>query len=531
MGIHRTSLVAVLAVVAACGQSPSPTQASPAAKPAPVAKQPAPQRAPARRSADPAPVPFRAALPVPEIKTSALAAALGRQGKGLRASVGVYDAATGARLYESGGETMRRPASVMKVATTAAAMLALGPTHELATEVFATREPDEQGVVAGDLVVRGEGDPGINNRAGPGAAEAALQVMAKAVHAKVKHVDGDLVMDDTAFAGPMRHPGWNWDDGEWAWYMAPVSSLLLTDACVEMSVLPGDGEGAAGVVRMDPETGAVRFVDKVVTAAAGQKKTNVVLGRSDGAGTISVTGNVPKGSKGYSFDAACVDPPTHLGDVFLRVLREEGVEITGKVVVRRGPGTGVGDDSIVSGDPASLVPLARHATTVGDVVRIANKHSQNLYAELLLRAVARAKGGEGSFDGGCRAARMVLGFDDGDATFHQVDGSGLARENQTTVGALGKILVTMYGSPCARDFIASMPEPGDADGTLRKRMDSPKFQGHVFAKTGTLRDTSSLAGYVRSQSGKTFAFVVLCEGEVGRSRELQDDVVEALVDQ
>jgi D-alanyl-D-alanine carboxypeptidase/D-alanyl-D-alanine-endopeptidase (penicillin-binding protein 4) len=347
----------------------------------------------------------------------------------------------------------------------------------------------------------------------------------------VRRVSGDLVMDDTAFAGPMRHPGWNWDDGEWAWYMAPVSSLLLTDACVEVSVLPGDSEGSPGVVRLDPATGAVRFVDNVVTAAAGQKKTNVVLGRSDGAGTIPVNGSVPKGSKGYSFDAACVDPAAHLGDVFLRVLRAEGVEVAGKVVVLRGPASQSSSERIVSADTAELVPLARHATSVLDVVRIANKHSQNLYAEILLRAVARAKGGEGSFDGGCRAARMVLGFGDGDATFRQVDGSGLARENQTTVGALGKILVAMYSAPMARDFIASMPEPGDPDGTLRRRMEAPKFAGRVFAKTGTLRDTSSLAGYVRSQSGRTFAFVVLCEGDIGRGRDLQDDVVEALVDQ
>jgi serine-type D-Ala-D-Ala carboxypeptidase/endopeptidase (penicillin-binding protein 4) len=524
VGMTRRSLVAVLAVLAACGPAPV-ARPAPGGRPArPVAVR----RSSVRHNDEPEPAAPTA--PVPEIRTGGLEAALGRQSKGLRASVGVYDAVTGTRLYESGGDTPRRPASVMKVATTAAAMLALGPTAELSTEVLATSAPDAEGAVAGDLVVRGDGDPGINNRAGPGAAEAALHEMAKAVRAKVSRVSGDLVMDDTAFAGPMRHPGWNWDDGEWAWYMAPVSSLLLTDACVEVSVLPGDSEGAPGVVRMDPVTGAVRFVDKVVTAAAGQKKTNVVLGRSDGAGTIPVTGSVPKGSKGYSFDAACVDPAAHLGDVFLRVLRAEGVEVAGKVVVLHGPGPSSAD-RMVSADTSNLVPLARHATSVLDVVRIANKHSQNLYAELLLRAVARAKGGEGSFDGGCRAARMVLGFDDADVTFRQVDGSGLARENQTTVGALGKILVTMYGSPMARDYIASMPEPGDADGTLRRRMESPKFTGRVFAKTGTLRDTSALAGYVRAQSGRTFAFVVLCEGDVGRSRDLQDDVVEALVDQ
>ncbi len=452
-----------------------------------------------------------------------------KQGKALRVSVGVWDARTGEVLHESSGATTRRPASVMKIATTAAAMLTLGPKAEFVTEVFATSEPDD-GVVAGDLLVRGTGDPGINNRAAPGTAETILRDMAKAVRAAgVTRVRGNLVLDDTAFTGPMRHPGWEWDDGEWAWFKAPVSSILLTDACVELAVLPGASEGAAAILRSDPATQAVRFIDKVVTAPSSQKKTNVVLGRSDGAGTIAVTGSVPAGSQGYRFEAACVDPAEHFGDVFLRVLKENGVVVDGKPVVVRNPGTSTAGPRIVSADPSDLVKLARHATPVLDVVRVANKHSQNLYAEILLRAVGRASGDDGSFEGGCRAARKALGFDPSDASFVQVDGSGLARENQATPAAIGKILVKMYGSPSGRDFIASLPAAGEADATLRKRLEGAKYEGRVFAKTGTLRDTSSLAGYVRGKGGRTFAFVVLCEGEVGRARELQDDVVEALV--
>lgn len=473
--------------------------------------------------------PGSGAVAADSLSSRVSAAVAAKQGKSLRVSVGVWDARTGEVLHETNGATPRRPASVMKIATTAAAMLTLGPRAELATEVFATSEPDG-GVVAGDLVVRGSGDPGIGNRAGPGTAESILRELANSVRAAgVARVRGNLVLDDTAFTGPMRHPGWEWDDGEWAWFKAPVSSILLTDACVEVAVLPGAFEGAPAVVRTDPSTQAVRFVNKVVTAPSSQKKTNVVLGRSDGAGTIPVTGNVPAGSQGYHFEAACVDPAEHFGDVFLRVLRERGVEVDGRPVVVRNPGSSSAGPRVVSADPSALVKLARHATPVLDVVRIANKHSQNLYAEILLRAVARASGEDASFDGGCRAARKALGFAPGDATFLQVDGSGLARENQATPAAIGKILVKMYGASSARDFIASLPAPGEADGTLRRRLEGARFDGRVFAKTGTLRDTSSLAGYVRGQGGRTFAFVVLCEGEVGRARELQDDVVEALV--
>ncbi len=522
MSMHRRAFVAsVLLVLAACGCSEGAAQDSGATAPPPVAPAPAPK-------------PVSPPVPAVPIATTKLAAAVvTRQSKSLRTSVGVYDATTGDTLYEANGDSPRRPASVMKVATTAAALLALGPKAELATEVCATAKPDAEGTVAGDLVVQGGGDPGINNRDGfgkgtkPGQAEATLREMAKAVRAAgVRKVTGGLQLDDSAFTGALRHPGWDWGDGEWAWFKAPVSSILLTDACVELTVLPGPSVGAPAALSTDPPTSAVRFVDKVVTAAAGSKKTNVVLGRSDGAGTIPVTGDVPAKFAGYRFEAACVDPSEHFGDVFLRVLREEGVEVAGRATVLRMPA-----ESTASRDAAPLVRLTRHATSVLDVVRVANKHSQNLYAELLLRATGRAVAGDGSFEGGCAAARSALGFAPGDATFKQVDGSGLARENQVTVGAMGKILVKMFDSPVARDFIASLPGAAEPESTLRKRFGAAKYDGRIFAKTGTLRDTSSLAGYVRAQSGRTYAFVVLCEGDIGRARELQDDVVEALVGQ
>src|SRR6185295_19175892 len=281
MSMLRTSFLVVPLLLAACARAPDAAPAVPVA--APVAPAPAPK-------------PVSPPPPAAPIATSKIAAAVvTRQSKAMRASVGVYDAATGDALYEANGAALRRPASVMKVATTSAALLALGPNAELATEVFATARPDPDGRVDGDLVVKGGGDPGINNRDGygrgtsPGQAEATLHAMAKAVRAAgVRKVTGGVQLDDSAFVGAMRAPGWEWSDGQWAWYMAPVSSLMVTDACVELTVGPGAAVGDAAALATDPPTSAVRFVNKVTTASAGSKKTNVVLGRSDGAGTIPV---------------------------------------------------------------------------------------------------------------------------------------------------------------------------------------------------------------------------------------------------
>ena len=110
-----------------------------------------------------------------------------------------------------------------------------------------------------------------------------------------------------------------------------------------------------------------------------------------------------------------------------------------------------------------------------------------------------------------------------------VDGSGLSRENQVTAESIGRILLRMYGTPHRLAFMRSLAVGGDPQGTLRQRFRDARFEGRVLAKTGTLNDTSALAGYVRSDDGRVFVFAVLCEGEVARSRRLQDAVVSALV--
>ncbi len=449
-----------------------------------------------------------------------------RTPKGVRLSAAVWDATTGERLHATNASTPRRPASVLKIATTAAAMLALGPAHELATEVVAPSSPDSAGRLVGPLVVRGGGDPGISNRNDPTGAERALREMAKSVLASgIRRVEGDLVLDDTAFQGPLRPPGWGWKPGEYASYMAPVTALTLTDGCLELTVLPGEREGAAAALRTNPTTTAVTLVNRVTTVA-DRKRHVLSYARQDDEGRLPVVGAIWQKSTGFEDCVACVDPAELFGDVFLRLLREEGVEVTGSAVVVRSPVGAAGSPTVRSVTGGEVV--ARHATTVHETVRITNTRSQNLYAELLLRALGRASG-DGSCEGGCSAVRKALGFAEDDATFLQVDGCGLSRESSVTVDAIGGILLRMYRSPHGREFVGSLARGGDPEGTLRTRFRDQRFRDRVFAKTGTLRDTSALAGYVRGESGRTYAFVILCEGDPGGSRAVQDAVVAALV--
>ena len=442
--------------------------------------------------------------------------------RSFRYSVGVWDAASGDEIFSQNADTMRRTASSMKLATTGAALLALGADHEMYLEIRAARAP-EGGVLRGNLMVEGTGDPGLSEHLSEGGAAKALTTLAQAVRAAgVARVEGDLVLDASAFPGPERHPGWNRKPDQYNWYMAPVTALTVNDACIDLTALPGADVGDRAHVDLYPPGAQAPFVNTLGTTTAKDKHM-VVLLAPDAEGRIRLRGDVLRGSQGVTVSVACVDPPELLGDVLRHALAEVGVTISGELRILRGAPAAPWPRSA---DRSGIV-LARHASTLAEVIAVTNRRSHNLYAELILRNLGMQLEQDGTFAGGCRAVRSIL---DLGADFEQEDGSGLSRGNRATVGAIGSVLLRMYASQDRSTFLTSLARGGDPQGTLRSRFRDPRFEGRVLAKTGTLRDTKALAGYVKAKSGRVIAFAILCEGATGRAGKLQDAVVAALVD-
>ncbi len=440
-------------------------------------------------------------------------------------SVGVWDAESGERLAEHNVHTPRRTASVMKLATTLVALAVLGPSYELATEVRVAAPP-RAGVVEGDLVVRGGGDPGFADHLSEGGAEAEIGRLAdQVVTAGVRRVEGDLVLDSSAFAPPARHPDWGYENGSWEWWRAPVTALTINDACFDMDVHPGGSVGSLARLRVSPASELATFQNRLVTTAS-KRDHSIDFGRRASDGRIPARGKVWTGSTGYAVSIACVDPPALFGELFRRALVARGVEIEGASRVVRGVPT-LPPKRRATESMQHVV--ARHGETVADVVAITNTRSHNLYAELLLRAIGAEIDGDGSFSGGAAVVRRTLGVEPGDVSFTQADGSGLSRANRASPAAIGRLLRGAYASEQRLSYMASLPRAGET-GTLKKRFRAKHFRDRVVAKTGTLRDTSALAGYVRSDEGHVLVFVILCEGPVGRARALQEAVVTALLD-
>jgi D-alanyl-D-alanine carboxypeptidase/D-alanyl-D-alanine-endopeptidase (penicillin-binding protein 4) len=176
--------------------------------------------------------------------------------------------------------------------------------------------------------------------------------------------------------------------------------------------------------------------------------------------------------------------------------------------------------------------LATHISVpVAEDIKVTNKISQNLHAELLLRLLGKLCGGDGSFVEGTRVVRQFMldaGVDDGDFFFY--DGSGMSMDDRIAPRALTRLLA--YGSrqPWGAAWRDTFPIAG-VDGTLGGRFKTSPLKGRLFAKTGTLGETNALSGYLTCASGKTLVFSILVNGHrPGSNAEIQavDRIAEAI---
>jgi D-alanyl-D-alanine carboxypeptidase/D-alanyl-D-alanine-endopeptidase (penicillin-binding protein 4) len=145
-----------------------------------------------------------------------------------------------------------------------------------------------------------------------------------------------------------------------------------------------------------------------------------------------------------------------------------------------------------------------------DDIRVTNKVSENLHAELALRLAGRLRGDGGSFEGGVAAVKQFLlqaGLKEDEFTF--LDGSGLSRRDLVTPAATVQLLIYAARQPWGPAFEESLPVSG-VDGSLSERFQKTPAVGLIHAKTGSLSHVNALSGYGQTQTGKRFVFSIFC---------------------
>lgn len=467
--------------------------------------QPAVARTPAATVPTPAPPP---SPNVAQLRTD-LRRIVGQSNTGARVGVMVVSLDRGDTLFSHNADLPLAPASNMKLFSTAAALYYLGPEFRYSTYALADGEVRD-GVLNGDLILYGTGDPTISGRMLSGST-GPLRALADTLLARgVREVRGDVVGDGSYFDDEWIGRGWS-PDNFGAWYSAPVGALSISENVASVRVLPGAAGGPARITTT-PSTQGLAIHNRVTTMAGGR---TVVRFEYEPAGLV-ISGQIARGHPGVARSAPIVDPSNFAAAAFRRVLEDRGVRVHGGVRVIHDPAESPVTFANRPGARNRERPhprvLAIHLSpTLEEVITVTNHVSHNLFAEALLKTVGRVALGEGTFDAGARAIRYFLECEAGTDTtaLGIVDGSGLSPLNRITARATIQLLDVMTRDPHWEQYHMSLPEAGHARPRGLNRMHGTAAAGNLRAKTGTIRNVSALSGYVRAANDERLAFSII----------------------
>ena len=455
----------------------------------------------------------------------------------------IVDAQSGQTIYDWNADKYFTPASNTKLFTTTLAMSTLGPDYRFRTTLETHGTLDASGRLRGDLILVGRGDPDFSNRHMPfdakipfdGPPDKPLADLADAIVAKgVKEIDGDVVGDDSYFPYAPYPEGWEVGDVPF-YYGAPVSAICLDDNSLDVKVAPGDRLGAPAWITTEPWPGYDVYAYDITTGPRdSQMRSDIV--EDYGSKKFLVRGSIPLGHAPVDLALAMPDPADYAANVLKQLLEARGVRVTGVARAQHAPPPPEGKplDPPPAAEQAEPLVLAEHdSPPLIQIVRVLNKVSQNLHAELLLRAVAKQKTGVGSLAAGLQVEKeflLSIGVPVGDVEVD--DGSGLSRENLVTPRAVVDLLEYVRKQSWADAYLTTLPIAG-VDGTLDDRMVGTPAAGRVEAKTGSVEHTQALSGFATTLGGEHLVFSLFDNHNGGKGSDAEkilDAITEAMVE-
>ena len=446
----------------------------------------------------------------------------------------VISMSDGSMLYQRDADKLFTPASNMKIYTTGVALDLLGADYRWRTSVYASAQPDAGGRVQGDLILYGRGAPDLVARSKDDSRGSLAKLADSLYERGVRHVSGNVIGDESYFRGDPLGDGWQWTDLQW-YFGAEASALTVNGNEVDVNFVPSTKGDDSSIVRVSDAESFVTVQNHMVVGKPGARPTiGVHRGLSDN--NIEVWGEFAPGTKGFGARLSVHNPALWAAKLFLAALKTRGITVDGQTLARNSrvpPSQRFNPTQSIELTSVSSQPLS-------EIVKITNKESVNLYAELILRTLGRERGEmaalpeaigkeRGDDEAGLAVIRVWLaraGISTSRIALH--DGSGLSRLDLVTPESSARLLLSLSRTASAPVFRESLPVSG-RDGTLGGRLKT--IIDRVSAKTGSLTYDNSLSGYLTTSDGKSLAFSIMCNDQTGQSdsTRLIDQIVGLLV--
>ncbi|MBI5115476.1 D-alanyl-D-alanine carboxypeptidase/D-alanyl-D-alanine-endopeptidase [Candidatus Poribacteria bacterium] len=433
-------------------------------------------------------------------------------------AVEVVSLDTGDTLYQKNPHQLMIPASNIKLFTTAAALYYLGPGFTTRTSFYYDGPVSAEGVLKGNLIVYGRGDPNISGRFTDKPTTIFEQAAASLKSLGLRQVQGDVIGDDSYFDAQYYGP-WSPEHSR-KWYAARVSALSFNDNCTDLCVSPSK-PGQKARISQAPWTSYPRVINNASTTSS--KNGSVWISPGGDGSAVVVSGKIWSRKKAEVLFFPVESPSLYAATVFKETLARSGIKVSGKARAL--------DASHKSAVPRGALPVYEYESLpLSEMIKVVNKRSQNLHAELILKQVGYQSRFGPTFEGGASAVENFVGAANIDRDSVIIcDGSGLSTQNRASAHSFVQLLRFMDTSAWSEPFRESLAIVG-TDRTVRSL--APVVpHGSILAKTGSLKNAISLSGYA---DGKTerLAFSIIAndfKGDQFRIKQIRNKICKELV--
>ena len=404
------------------------------------------------------------------------------------------------------------PASTMKLVTTLVALEELGPTYRWSTTLLADK-PVQKGMLKGPLYLQGQGDPNFTW-------DSLRDMLRNLRDQGVHRLQGDLVLD-RAYFRPVRPDAGvpDFDESPQAYYNVIPDALLLNGNLLNIALA---SDGKQTTIRTGPDLQGVRVRTKIELddSTCDQWDDDLIKARAQQAGKanleITIAGIFPRNCKSDT-QLNVLDR----NDYIARFVRTYWKEIGGSW-------TGAVKDGVAPADATVL--FTHRSESLATIVRLINKPSDNAMTRSVFMTLGETRPMEARAGSSTQAGALAVrawfarkGLSDANMVLD--NGSGLSRIERISAQQMAGLLQAGARSPWYAEFASSLPIVG-TDGTMRKRLKEALGPGRARIKTGSLRDTAAIAGYVRDPQDREWVVVAFVNADnAARSRPVLDALI------
>lgn len=424
----------------------------------------------------------------------------------------VMDVTTGKPILKHNIHQPLLPASVQKLITTSTAIMMLGSDYQYETLLQHDGTVDRNGVLRGNLYIKGSGDPGFGSpylEFKPDLNEVFEEWLAKLRTIGIKKIEGSIIADERIFDQEMVPRRWLWEHiGNY--FGAGASGLSVNENEYTVYFRAGPVvESQASVIRTEPKVPGMSFINEVTTGAAGSGDQVYIFG-APWIQERHLTGTVPLGADEFPVRGSMPDPPMFVAESFRIHLQKNGIETEGESASYRT----LKSKNIFATDDRITIDT-QDATLFFDIIYRTNHNSVNSYAENLLKTIALTNNDTGTFNAGLETLQEFWrsqGMNTNQLVLH--DGSGLSLSNRITADQLMTVLYVSSLHPSFSLLLQSLPLAGYS-GSLANLFRGSASEGFLRAKSGFLNNTRSYAGYTTMKNGNLAAFVIIANDYQG----------------